>query len=358
VITIIGMLVALLLPAVQAVRKNARQTQCTNNLRNVGIAMLAHDSARGELPGLAQFVKRSRNIYANNKYDTATNKFVVGEITIADPNDEKFETLSGFSWATILLPRLERQDIWDQILQPPVVSNAVQLVPIPAVEILICPDDAEANALADFPGLSYVANSGAWDRNDSGLFVGDSPNNGMFTNIADHDRVKEKAAKNRLSKIADGAGTTIMLSENINKTYSDPPGSAPKFSYLGVPDGSLPSEQQLGIVWVANTAPQGGSNDIDKQEQINGNTADVAVFDPKYPRFARPSSDHGEGVNVIYCDGHGGFVRQDIDYIVYQQLLTSNGRKCIDPVANPNNPPSQVILDFRNAPPLAEGSYE
>jgi prepilin-type N-terminal cleavage/methylation domain-containing protein len=358
VITIIGMLVALLLPAVQAVRKNARQTQCMNNLKNVGLGMVAHDSSRGELPGLAQFVKRSRNIYANNKYDTGKNKFIVNQIV--NPNADQLEKLAGFSWATILLPRLERQDIWDQILQPPVVNNNVQDVEIPAVEILICPDDAEANALADFPGLSYVVNSGAWDR-DEDEFIGDSGNNGMFTNFADHQRFPAtgKGAKNRLTKVDDGAATTLMLSENINKTYSDPPGSAPKFSYLGVPgdpDGSLPSEQLLGMVWVANTTPTGGSNDLDDQEQINGNTADVAVFKPEFPRFARPAGDHGEGVNVIYCDNHGGFVRQDIDYIVYQQLLTSNGRKCIDPL-DPNSA-SQAIQDFRNAPPLAEGSYE
>jgi prepilin-type N-terminal cleavage/methylation domain-containing protein/prepilin-type processing-associated H-X9-DG protein len=359
VITIIGMLVALLLPAVQAVRKNARQTQCTNHLRNIGLAMVAHDSARGELPGLAQFVKRGRNVYANNKYDTGgKNKFIVNEIV--DPDADELKELAGFSWATILLPRLERQDIWDQILQPPVVNNNVQDVEIPAVEVFICPDDAEANALADFPGLSYVANSGAWDRDDD-AFIGDSGANGMFTNFADHQRYPAtgKGAKNRLSKVADGAATTLMLSENINKTYSDPPGSAPTFSYLGVPgdpDGSLPSEQLLGMVWVANTAPTGGSNDLDDQEQINGNAADVAVFKSDVPRFARPAGDHGEGVNVIYCDGHGGFVRQDIDYIVYQQLLTSNGRKCVDPQVS--GTPSQAIIDFRNAPPLAEGSYE
>jgi prepilin-type N-terminal cleavage/methylation domain-containing protein len=58
VITIIGMLIALLLPAVQAVRNNAKQTQCLNNMKNIGLAAVAYETAKGQLPGLSQFVKQ------------------------------------------------------------------------------------------------------------------------------------------------------------------------------------------------------------------------------------------------------------------------------------------------------------
>jgi prepilin-type processing-associated H-X9-DG protein len=366
VITIIGMLVALLLPAVQAVRENARQTQCMNNLKNIGLAMMAHDSSRGELPGYSQFVKRNKTTWAKHYYDTTTSKFVVDQVQ--NPNASDVKTLSGFSWAAMLLPRLERNDIWDQIVQPPVDGTNVQLVPIPAVEVFICPSDQEANALADFPAISYVANTGAWDYNEDGDFIGDSPANGMFTNLADYERnapAAGKAPKTRVGKVNDGAGTTLMLAENMHKNYSVTGEPTPRFSYLGVPNGAIPSEQQFGMVWVVNTTPQPG-NDLDDQERINGNAEDlVDFFNPAMPRprFARPAGAHGGGVNAVFCDGHGSFVLADIDYIVYQQLLTSNGRKCDDPL-NPRGgntgslPPTDPIKIFRNAPPLAEGDYE
>ena len=56
VIAIIGMLVALLLPAVMSARKTARQNTCMNNVRQVAMAMINHETARGQLPGYSQLI--------------------------------------------------------------------------------------------------------------------------------------------------------------------------------------------------------------------------------------------------------------------------------------------------------------
>jgi prepilin-type processing-associated H-X9-DG protein len=150
-----------------------------------------------------------------------------------------------------------------------------------------------------------------------------------------------------------------MLSENIHKSYEPAePGFPPRFSW------AFGTEQHLGIVWVVNDAPQPGDNYID-QERINRADDDVfdndPVFDPNRSRFARPASNHPNGVNVAFSDTHIEFVGDNIDYVVYQQLLTANGKKCVDPRDHDSgvNPPDAThpIQIFRNAPPLSDEDY-
>ena len=345
VITIIGMLVALLLPAVQAVRENARTTQCLNNMRQLGLAAVNYESSRGELPGYLQFVRRGNNQWATWNYNPTTQKVFVTSTTGNQPDRP-------FSWATLLLPKVERQDIWDQIVD-------VNFEPeIRRLDVFICPSDSDALAIQDRPALSYIANTGAWDRDDSDEFLqppqGDKAENGLMFNRAEPS-VK---IKSRLT-IPDGAGTTLLLSENHHKTYDLTPGTAPDFTWLStnVPTGS---EQQFGFVWVVPqppnpTSPEPGPEIYD-QERINGNSAGVATFDPRMPAFARPASNHGSGVNVIFCDGRGQFLRDSIDYVVYQQLITTNGKKCVDPMAPMADPPA--IQAFRIAPPISDQDYQ
>jgi prepilin-type processing-associated H-X9-DG protein len=109
------------------------------------------------------------------------------------------------------------------------------------------------------------------------------------------------------------------------------------------------------MVWVVSTNPVVGTN-LENQEPINRNTSDSVDFLPNRPLFARPAGSHGSGVNVAYCDGHGGLLRDDIDYIVYQQLMTPNGRKCVNP--QDHTATGAPILDFRNAPPLSEEDFQ
>jgi prepilin-type processing-associated H-X9-DG protein len=111
--------------------------------------------------------------------------------------------------------------------------------------------------------------------------------------------------------------------------------------------------------------PQPGDTYVD-QERINRVGDDVygndPMFDPNLPRFARPASNHPNGVNVAFCDGHTDFLRDDVEYVVYQQLLTANGKKCVDPrdhdagVKPPD--PAHPIYKFRTAPPLSEDDHQ
>jgi prepilin-type processing-associated H-X9-DG protein len=265
---------------------------------------------------------------------------------------------------------MERSDIWDQITSPPRdgSGNAVPVL-IPPIETLVCPSDRDVTTQPDLPGLSYSANSGGWDPHTTSSptsplqvtsNIGDTAENGVFHDFSGYDRLSQKAPKVRLSNINDGSGTTLMYAENIHKTYD--PGNtsvttdSPAFGWL------VGTEQQLGFVWVVPTtpatAPVPGDTARD-QEAINRNKDDVVLFPADRPRFARPSSPHSGGVNVAFCDGHSDFLRDDIDYKVYQQLMTPNGRKCVDPSDHTYaTGTGQTVYQFRNGAPLAEKDFK
>ncbi len=348
VITIIGTLVALLLPAVQAVRENARTTQCANNIRQIAVAMLAYDSSKGQFPGYAQILKRGGNAWVGAD-PTRPQGLTVISTTEANA--------APVSWATMLLSRLERQDYWDQIVD----ANSEPL--IRPLETLICPSDTDAKARADLAALSYIVNTGAWDWDGSNFLQaakqGDTVDNGVFMNLA------RTNLKSRLSAIRDGAATTLMLSENIHRDYEQ----TPLTWFAG---SELQQEQQLGMVWVVGKDVNGnltvvpGNTEVD-QEPMNIETdvdgdGQLDPYDPTIPRFARPASKHSSGVNVAFCDGHTQFLRDNVDYVVYQRLMTSNGPKCEDPRNHQPDttqlPSDNLMRDFRTAPPLSERDYQ
>lgn len=352
VIAIIGMLVALLLPAVQQSRRTARQLDCLNKIRNLGVAMTNYETSKGQLPGLTQLVKQQAG-YASPIYISGERKWGV-ETKPAN----QLNSVGGFSWATMLLSRLEHDNVWDAIVSPPDPASPVL---IPRLDAFICAEDNDALSQPDIAALTYVANSGAWDYDSGNNFKGDTLDNGVFFDLATHDRLAAgpKGPTSRSSAMKDGAGMTLMFSENIHKSYTTDAG-APWFCWAAGATQRPAAEQQLGFVWVApptgTTAPSPNvTNGIESQEQIGGNSAGLGTFDPAFPRFARPASGHGQGANVAFCDGHAEFLRDNVDYKVYQALMTPQGRKCVDPNGKPRN--VDPMLSFTTGPLLSEKDY-
>jgi prepilin-type N-terminal cleavage/methylation domain-containing protein len=123
VIAIIGVLVALMLPAIQMARESARKTKCANNLKQIGLALHNYMDTKKELPP--------------------------GYTTKVLPNLE--DGGPGWAWGAMILPFFEEQAVYEQVnLEAPIEGdeNKVRLTSLPG---FICPSDGEFQTIVDIP---------------------------------------------------------------------------------------------------------------------------------------------------------------------------------------------------------------
>jgi prepilin-type processing-associated H-X9-DG protein len=133
VIAIIGVLVALLLPAVQAAREAARRSQCGNNFRQAGLALHNyHDAVRKFPPGTIMWM---HGLGPNCGAPGSAGDYY------------------GFGWSTLILPYLEENTIYDQFdfkLQMSGEFNVNFVTGGKRIETYLCPSDPNGGGLADF----------------------------------------------------------------------------------------------------------------------------------------------------------------------------------------------------------------
>jgi type II secretory pathway pseudopilin PulG len=153
VIAIIGVLVALLLPAVQAAREAARRTQCQNNIRQLGLGLINFQDAKGYFPvgGEVGYTRDKNNKYVEGGFDS-------------NPDGNGGFLNVQASWLANILPYIEQQAIYNQM--PPegtfarVTLNWILKLPTkmpPALSNFRCPsDDWEL----EFPHCNYTGSTG------------------------------------------------------------------------------------------------------------------------------------------------------------------------------------------------------
>jgi hypothetical protein len=179
----------------------------------------------------------------------------------------------------------------------------------PAARILelLCPDDPTRLAPTPENRLSWVVNTGMPDAavRQTGMSAppADWNANGVFMNQFDDGAAEKPLVSLAWIEAHDGANTTLLLSENVD---------AGEWTDVG--------ESLLGFVWVAEEA-NGQPTRGGKLWGINEHTGegDGSL------KFARPSSFHPGGVNVVYASGQTQFMDQEIDWLVFTRLLTPDG---------------------------------
>lgn len=344
VITIIGMLIALLMPAVNNARQAAQQTTCINNMRNYAVALQAYVSSKEFFPGYRLTLKQNTPA----------------------PNLKVYPSVS---WQVALLPQLQRVDLY-QTWQT-YTDNTAQPPTMPYMEIAVCPSDNTPIGKKD-PWTSYVVNGGTLDRHDTTysderITVPDTYSGypmGVFQNHfyrPPPDGPQTRPIKLSLTDIRDGQGTTLMLSENLN---------ANRYASLttGTKDDDNTERGTCFLHWwqlpqepafstLAAQPPAAGA----AVAVINGDKSNP-LWDPTnaswWPNVwsngspdvkyysARPSSNHSGGVIISFVGGNTQFLRDDIDYQVYCHLMTPAGSK-FKLVASPGQPET----------PLDEGAF-
>lgn len=289
VIAIIGILVALLLPAVQAAREAARRMQCSNNLKQIGLAMHNYHDVYRALP-------------------IGTNGYVA--------NRGWGNGRDGWSWVARILPQIEQNSIYDQLDR---LTGAINGSPTAGGDLrtghlsaMTCPsesEDFEEVGIANWqsPLHNYVACFGN-TRFDAANHGGVTGQKGLF-------EIDRSAA---FRDCTDGLSNTLLLSEIITPEEVNIWGSI----------GRTAVSQGAGFT-TFNT-PNSASNDISNRcyTRLSGSMpvlcTDVGDDDWRQNVYA-PRSWHPGGVMVTLGDGSTRFISETINLNTWRGRGTRNG---------------------------------
>jgi prepilin-type N-terminal cleavage/methylation domain-containing protein len=278
VIAIIGILVAMLLPAVQAAREAARRAQCLNHFKQAGLAL--------------------------HNYHSALNKFPPGSI-YDHPSCNGVSVYNGPGWGVLILPYIEEQAIDDMWMDEGGVGiygpNNVK-VPGNRIDFFMCPSDQQDELLGvGGNGIRWwntnmggVADSTTAWTDDLQCFIGD---NRPLLNPVSGDGMLNNKAAHRIKDVGDGTSKTLFVGE-ITGGES---GSGRGWIYA---NGTL-----FSTGWGIN-----GTSTIPGEGVFTQNGE--APF----------SSYHPGGCHFAHVDGSCRFVQQDTDALVLVALTTREGR--------------------------------
>jgi prepilin-type N-terminal cleavage/methylation domain-containing protein len=383
VITIIGILMGLLIPAVNAARETARRNQCAANIKNFALAAVQYENQKGNLP---PWVAKYGFFDPSGTGAGGTDPTDLGNFSGTVPAHVK---VGGFGIA--LLPWLDGQptfEHWTQDRYPVINDGSGDLegsrglsgqdfheLAAPNLGIFQCPSNPVSqgshgkNSYVPNNGMSHIFTTRGHNSSNPGTLVhtylgSQQKANGCFTSqyrgLDTMGNLLPTADPPSLDDLKDGQGFTILFAENVQAAPWHRPGFLDAAGLLvsgaGIEDIANTtlldySRYTNGLVWhyeddkatqlnsiapTPPTSPAGTSVfEVFRQHKINGGGDDISedIFVLKMsdnswdaPSLARPSSAHVEGVNCGFADGQTRFLNAGVDYRVYQALLTPRGK--------------------------------
>ena len=284
VIAIIGIVLATLMPAVQASRESVRRAQCANHLHQVSTALLTYESAHRRLPP---------------GYTTQINR-------------KNEDTGPGWGWAYHILPQLEEQPLFDQIKADKPIEDAVNAdARVRILPVFLCPSDtlneepwtattrevtgAPKKAICDVAPSNFVGVHGYTDPGSDGEGV-------LFRN-----------SRVRLQDVSDGKSKTLLAGERSQQL-----GLA---TWVGAVTGAQLYPDSPLQVSRRRVKPAAGMvlGYVGNREKSDENKSDSTQF----------YSQHGMGVNFAFCDGHVSYISRHIDDEILKSLSTRAGGEAI-----------------------------
>jgi prepilin-type N-terminal cleavage/methylation domain-containing protein/prepilin-type processing-associated H-X9-DG protein len=301
VIAIIGVLIGLLLPAVQAAREAMRRTACANNIRQIAIAMQAHHDAYRKFP-LGQITMNGWEIFT----DGSEGPWVSGKTRKTDRR----------MWMHLICPFMELTPVYDQIMTA-VTLNAqwpFQLsIGSAQYPSFMCPSDPNRGKISYYDQNQYAKTQ---SRGFCGNYLacGSSGSFGPTGGGGNLDGLFFAKSAVKIGDVTDGLSKTVMLAEGVV-----------------VPDPLVsPLIDSRGGYFNANY----GETLFSTQHQPNTSVGDglslVRDWRPKAPTGSTPyvqfsRSYHSGGVNVAMADGSTRFVLDTVDATVWRAAGSRNG---------------------------------
>ena len=284
VIAIIGILVAMLFPAIQAVREAARRTSCLNKLKQMGVAALAYEGARQKMPP-----------------------------GVTNPEQAM--------WSYFLLPYIEQNNLYGTIElgQPFAYASGTpnSIACASYIDLFQCPSSGvvqhmDAQGVMQRVPCTYLAcGTGLIDRESGPTpYVGWVDNDGLFF----------ENSEVRMQEIIDGTSQTIAFGEALfdfdvigNDLDNDP--QVVDHWYIGSAELFINPRKELSECIGSTAVP------------INATLIESSRIDQKEICF---SSYHTGGAQAVFADGHARWFAAQIDPVIWSALGTRANREVVD----------------------------